>query len=449
MLKNTTSKSALILLTVFLLSGTTFAQKKLGFFQRIKIKKQLNEGKIMVYENDYRGALSLFRKVLSVDSSNATANFRVAQCHYNLGKPRLGVKYAYRALSLDSTVSDEVYFVLAESQHRLGKLEDAKKNYRLFKSMSSKSTIADYEVDKLIAQCDYAKMMMNTPVEVTIDNMGRMINTYNPEYAASISSDGKTLVFTSRRADSEGGEVDEQSDRMYFEDIYISLWNDTTKEWSESKPVEGNVNSVTHDAVLSISPDGKSLYVYKNELGETKSGDIYVARKGKENKFGTARTVDEGRNINSSYFESSASITEDGKTMYFVSDRNGGKGQADIYKSSMEGDKWGKAINLGDSVNTSGDEACVYIHPSGNYMFFTSTGHTSLGSYDIFVSKKVDGKWSKAKNIGYPINTVGDEKTISVTADLKTAYISATRKGGKGGSDIYVVDLSKLDFLHQ
>jgi Tol biopolymer transport system component len=272
--------------------------------------------------------------------------------------------------------------------------------------------------------------------------MGRRINSFNPEYAGSISADGKTLVFTSRRADTKGGEVDELSDNMYFEDIYISLWNDTTQEWSQSEPIPGSINTPAHDAVLSISPNGNSIYVYKSENG----GDIFVSIKREDGSFGTAGSIDKGRNLNSSYFESSASVTEDENFIFFVSDRPGGKGQADVYTARKIGDEWTKPINLGDSINSEGDENSVFIHPDGDILFFTSTGHEGMGSYDIFYSKKVNGIWSKAKNLGFPINTVGAEKTISVTRDLKTAYVSSNYKGSFGGTDIFKIDLSKIKF---
>lgn len=450
MIKKYFFKTSLLLIVTLSFSSFSISQeKKLSMAQKIKIKKKLNQGKVLIYGGDYRNALFLMREVLSIDNTNAMANFRASQCHLNLGKPELGKKYAEKALKIDSNVNDEVFFVLGESYHRLGKLEEAKKYYLVFQNKSSNVTNEDYETAMRLKQCDFAKELMENPQDVTIENMGNEINTYNPEYSASISGDGKVLVFTSRRIDSEGGDVDEMSDQLYFEDIYISMWNDTTEEWSQSKPVDGSVNTETHDAVLSISPDGKSLYVYRNELGETKSGDIYISRKGKENKFGTAKPVDEGRNVNSSYFESSASVTEDGNTIYFVSDRKGGKGLADIYMSRKEGKGWGKAINLGDSINTSSDEKCVFIHPDGNLLFFTSEGHNSMGSYDIFVSERIKGRWTKAKNLGYPINTVKEEKTISVTKDGKTAYISASYKDSKGGSDIYRVDLTNLNILNK
>jgi len=440
--------STLLLALCLIFGSSVLAQDaNLSLGQKVKIKKQLNEGRNLVYAQDYRGAYTIFKKILSIDSDNAEANFRSGQCLSALGKPKLGKKYSLKALSIDSAVNEEVYFVLGESYHRLGELENAKKYYRVFKSKSKPKTWEDYDIDRLIAQCDYAKLMMQTPVDVTITNMGSAINTFNPEYSASVSANGKVLVFTSRRADTKGGQVDEQSDNLYFEDIYISLWNDTTKEWSKSKPVQGSVNTERHDAVLSISPDGRSLYVYKNILGETKSGDIYSARAGKENKFGTPKTIDEGRNVNSSYFEGSASVTTDEQVIYFVSDRPGGNGQADIYTARRQGDKWSKPVNVGDSINSEGDEKGVFVHPDGQTIFFVSNGHNSLGSYDIFVSRRVDGNWTKAQNLGYPINTVGEERTFSITADGKTAYISAEYDDSKGSSDIYVIDLTKLNLL--
>lgn len=438
----------LIALVAATFSSNVFSQgSNLSTGQKIKINKQLKEGRNLVYAQDYREAFPIFKKILSLDSSNAEANFRSGQCLAALGKPHLGKKYALRALNLDSSVNNEVYFVLAESYHRLGELENAKEYYGVFKSKTKSKTWEDYEIDRLIEQCEYAKKMMESPVDVKITNMGTAINTFNPEYSASISAEGKVLVFTSRRADSKGGQVDELGDNMYYEDIYISIWNDTTNQWSQSEPVEGSVNTERHDAVLSISPDGRSLYIYKNEIGETKSGDIYISRAGKDNKFGTPKSIDEGRNVNSSYFEGSASVTGDEQVIYFVSDRQGGKGQADIYTAKRQGDKWSKPVNVGESINSSGDEKGVYIHPDGQTMFFVSNGHNSLGSYDIFVSRRENGNWTKAENLGYPINTVGEEKTFSITADGKTGYISADYEDSKGGSDIYVIDLSMLNLL--
>mgnify|MGYP001012604517 CR=1 FL=1 len=134
-----------LLAVLFLTLGSSaFAQGgELSIGQKVKIKKQLNEGRNLVYAQDYRGAYTIFKKILSIDSENAEANFRSGQCLAAIGKPKLGKKYSLKALSIDSAVNDEVYFVMGESHHRLGKLEEAKKYYSIFQSKSTNATNED------------------------------------------------------------------------------------------------------------------------------------------------------------------------------------------------------------------------------------------------------------------------------------------------------------------
>lgn len=441
------------LLTLAFILGTisscTAQKTKLNFKQKTKIKIKLNKGNKRMFENDYREALNIFREILSIDNTHPKANYKVGECQYHLGKYKTAMKYVIKAYKLDANVDEEIYFLLGETYHRTGKLDSAKAYYLQFKEEASNRIQEMYNLDDLIAQCDFAKKSMKNPLDVTVENMGRKINTLNPEYSASVTEDGKTIVFTSRRADTKGGLIDTESDNLYFEDIYITHFNDTTNEWGEAKPIEGGVNTEFHDAVLNIGPNGNYILVYKNIPNKTKSGDIYISKKNEETKkFSTPKSIDKGRNVNSSYFESSASMTSDGNTLFFVSDRSKGKGGADIYMVLKTGpNTWGEPVNLGDSINTELDEKCVFVHPNGQTLFFTSQGHQNMGGYDIFVSYKKDRIWSKAINIGYPINTVNEEKTFSITKDGKTAYISAEYNNSRGGSDIYKVDLSKINIL--
>jgi len=416
--------------------------------QKAKINVKLNKGKKRMFENDYRGALNIYREILSLDNTHPKANYKVSECQYNLGKYTTAMKYVAKAYSLDSTVDDEIHFLLGSCYHKTGKIDLAKKHYLLFKKDASSTIQKNYFVDNLISQCDYAKKQMENPIDVTIKNIGKNINTINPEYSASVTADGKTLVFTSRRSDTKGGMTDSESDNLYFEDIYISKYNDIREEWGKAEPIKGKVNTESHDAVLNIAPDGSYILVYKSE---TKAGDIYISKYDIDsNRFSRPKPIDKGKNVNSSYFEGSASMTSDGNTIFFVSDRSKGKGGADVYMSlRVSNNTWSEPVNLGDSINTELDEQCVFVHPKGQILFFTSQGHDNLGGYDIFVSYKKDGRWGKAKNLGYPINTVKDEKTFSITQDGKTAFISAQYKNSKGGNDIYQVDLSKLNILEK
>ena len=121
---------------------------------------------------------------------------------------------------------------------------------------------------------------------------------------------------------------------------------------------------------------------------------------------------------------------------------------ADIYYIKKTGSTWGEAINLGSQINSKYDEKFVYVHPEGNLLFFSSDGINSMGGYDIFYCKKdKGGKWGTSKNLGYPINTVLDEKTFTITADGNTGYIGAYYEGSKGESDIFKIDCTNLKLV--
>ena len=128
------------------------------------------------------------------------------------------------------------------------------------------------------------------------------------------------------------------------------------------------------------------------------------------------------------------------KTLYFVSDRPGGFGGHDIYKSTRnEKGKWSEAENLGNVVNSPYDETAVFMHPDGKTLYFSSKGHAAMGGYDIFKSTFENGKWTEPVNIGYPINTPDDDVFFVISASGKHGYYSSIKEGGKGGQDLYMI----------
>jgi tetratricopeptide (TPR) repeat protein len=395
-------------------------------------------------ENNMRGAMLIYREVLQGDPTNAAALYGTSECYYNLKKYKLALEYLNKALEKEPGISSESEFFRGQIFHRTAKLDEAIAAFDAFLAKEKPSTY-EYELaTQYRLQCLYALDMMKKPVNVSIANMGNLINSRYDEYTPSISADGKTIVFTARRNDTKGGRMDDEGDYKYFEDIYYSEYDETTQEWSQSIAVEGDLNTETYDAVLSIFPSGNGMFVYKNTVSST--GDIYFSeyRPGTK-EWSAAQKMP--RPINTSYFEGSISMTADGSTVYFVSERPEGEGQGDIYVATKKGESWSSPKNLGAVINTDLDEKFVFIHPNGKTLFFASNGHQTMGSYDIFKTEFVNGEWSVPINLGYPINTVNEESTFSLTKDNKTLMIAAEYDDSFGERDIYKIDVSNYELL--
>jgi Tol biopolymer transport system component len=428
-------------------STSSFSQKDttdVGFVDQAILPAKVIAAKHEFNENNMRGALTLYREVLETDPSNTTALFGIARCHYNLKKYSLAQEYYQKAIAIDPKTNADLELFHGEILHRLSMLDEAIVHYENFKKGQIKGS-EDYRyADELIGQCRFAKEMMNNEVKVVIENMGEEINTRFDEYAPSVTADGKTLVFTSRRSDTKGGELNEKGDYKFFEDIYFSEWNEDDNSWTRSEGIPGQVNTETHDAVLSISPDGSGIFVYKNNTVTT--GEIFQSRLNRAD--GTWSAPEKmPRPINTSFYEGSISMTSDGNTIYFISERMDAIGMGDIYVSHKKGEGWSSPKNLGKIVNTELDEKFVFIHPNGKTLYFSSNGHQTMGSYDIFKTELVNGQWSIPVNLGYPINTVNEESTFCLSKDNKTLYLAAEYDNSLGERDIYKVDVSGYDLI--
>lgn len=416
-----------------------------GFFERGAVPAKMVAAKHEFNEKNMRGALTIYREVLALEPENSNALYWTARCHYELKRYDLASKYLDQAVDINPNVQDNVDFFYGKIHHRLAELELAIDRFQKFiDKKGSKDAFDEEEARRFIAQCQYAQEMMSTPIKVTISNMGPSVNSRFDEYAPSVTAKGDLLLFTSRRSTATGGAIDEGGDYKFFEDIYYSRWSDDTEAWSNARGVEGAVNSDTYDAILSVSPDGQQMFVYRNN--QNSAGDIFVSSYDQHgDEWRAPEKLD--RPVNTSYFESSVSITADGEFLYFISERPEGKGQGDIYVAEKNGSGWSKPRNLGDVINTELDEKFVFVHPSGKVLYFASNGHQTLGSYDIFRTEFVNGQWSIPVNLGYPINTVNEESTFSLTRDNSTMYIAAEYADALGERDIYEIDVSDYKLI--
>ncbi len=441
----------LALFTAFFLQANSMSHFEMvadttdtGLFGNAQVSAKMIAAKHEFNENNMRGALTIYREVLEMEPGNESALYWTARCHYELKKYRLAQEYLDQALEVNPEIGKNNEFFQGKIYQRLALLDEAIASYEAFlKENEGKRSLDVEDAERYISECKFAKDMMAKPAEVSISNLGREVNSRYDDYSPSITADGKLLVFTSRRASTVGAEIDEGSDYKFFEDIFYSEWNAETKSWGDASGLEGEVNTPTYDAVLSISPDGKQIFVYKNNLNS--AGDIFMSTlNSSDNSWRAPEKMP--RPINTSYFESSISITQDGQKVYFISER-GGFGQGDIYVSEKKGSSWSKPENLGEIINTPFDEKFVFIHPNGKTLYFASDGHQCLGSYDIFKTEFVNGQWSIPINLGYPINTVNEESTFSLTSDNKTMLIAAEYGDTFGERDIYQIDVSKYPLI--
>ncbi|MBI2966938.1 MAG: PD40 domain-containing protein [Bacteroidetes bacterium] len=288
-----------------------------------------------------------------------------------------------------------------------------------------------------------------------LENLGTPVNTEFFEYAPHITADESMLIFTYRGKKSKGGLQNQYGNPdpngHYFEDIMVSFRN--SGRWSEPRSISDSINTNMHDACIALSPDGQKLLVYRDNIGRS-SGDIYISELD-SNEWQKPKKI---KNINTNFWEGSATLSADMKTIYFCSDRRGGLGGRDIYMSNLSaGGEWEEPVNMGEVVNSNKDEDSPFIHPDGVTLYFSSKGHNTKGGYDIFISHlqldtaAITGKssflWSNPENIGEPVNTPGDDRFYVVSADGKAAYFSSERTDGLGLSDIYMIRLEEKHIL--
>lgn len=400
------------------------------------------------YAMDYAGALAIYKDVLAGKPNDANVIFHIAECQYELKLMKDARENAEKAKGIDPKANAYNSLLLGKIYQIEDMKDEALAEYNAFKeNVGSPKKVAESEVERYILQVNTAKEQMANPVDVKVENMGDVINSEFEDKAPMVSADGKTLIFTSQRPGKSSAV--NPDDGMYFEDIYISRWDTLKKAWSDAELIPGSLNTEGQDAATSISPDGKQIFLFKNDIeAESRGGDIYVSRLSSSGKWGAPKSM--GKPINTTYAELGACISPDGKTLYFVSERQGGLGMADIWMIKRKTrTEWEKPVNLGDAINTGEDEGGLFLAPDGKTLFFTSKGHSSMGGYDIFKTVNEGGKWSTPVNLGYPINTIYNDYCFSLSIDAKTGYFTSNRKGGLGGRDVYMVDLSNYMVLEK
>ena len=391
-------------------------------------------GEFYLEQQQYSKALPFYLSALEYNTTSCNFNYRVGQCYMNiLGENEKALEYLENAVKIvdpnfvpgrfKTTVAPPHAWLLLGDVYLLhNRLEDASRAYHKYKTYIPEGNKKEIEfITKKIIGIGISYEYQRHKADISLQNMGSTINSRFSDYNPVVSGDLKTLVFTSYW-DS-------------FDRIMVSYR--TKNEWSTPIEINDELKSDGYCYTAALSYDGNTLYLIKTI--NPYNSDIYFSNK-VDGIWQPMKALD--NKINSSHRESSASISKDGNTLYFSTNKPGGEGGFDIYKANKEGDSWKNVKNLGKAINTKYDEEAPYINASGTKLYFSSNGHESIGRMDfMFSSLDENNNWLRPKNLGLPYNTTGDDVFIVYFDDTQTAFFSRELADGLGKLDIYIIQV--------
>ena len=410
------------ILLLFFLMQNCFAQKSYITAKTAKPKllETYREAQRLSFNGQHEASIKVLEKALRsnpkfIDAQIEWANVKNQQKKY--AEAEAGYE---KALAIDPNYMSAVKYSLALVEYDQEKYAEASEHFQQYLESGKVSPKRKASAESLMKNAQFIAHALKNPVPFEPVNLGPAINTSSDEYLPTLTADGQKLIYTAVRRRQE--------------DFYIS--QNAEGVWQVGKPIIA-VNSEYNEGAQSISADGKLLvFTICNRPRGLGRCDLYYTEF-TNNNWTPVRNM--GSPVNSSAYESLPSISADGKSLYFTCDKKGGIGGLDLWVSHRQPDgKWGVPQNLGKPINTTKNEQAPFIHPDGQSLYFMSKGHPGMGGYDLYVSRKQeDGSWGEPQNLGYPINTKGNEGAFAVSLDGQTAYYASDKEGGFGKTDIY------------
>lgn len=425
------------LLTVILLFvAFSFSSKKLfaqadtstTLLNKTAASLLIDEARRFYNEGNVRASLLKYREAFNKDPRSPRAALGIGQCQYDLKSFGIAMRYARQAIELKDKEDPEAYHLIAKCFHRSENLDSAAIYYQKAMELMTASRAKDLKISRNLGEVELAKSLMkDTARHERILYIGD-VNSGFQDYSPILAEGGNRLYFVSRRPNTTGG-MTNPDDQLFFEDIFTAEWDENKWLWVNVNNEFKRLNTDGFDAISHLSADGKTMYLTVNNTmvpnakKTTQSSDIFVSTLSDKGEWSTPKALP--KPINTSFYDGAATLTADGKTMYFVSERLGGLGQTDIYMTNLIGKAWSKPVNLGPNINTSGRETTPYITPDGQYLFFSSDSRDGMGGYDVFVVKKRGNEWSKPHHLGYGINTVNDDTHFRYYPELRKGVLAS------------------------
>ncbi len=377
----------------------------------------------------YGQALELLEYCLKKDPAFSEAHLQAAKIYEALSEPARAA-YHYKKVVKQQKRNPrfvEAPYQLAQIYFQQGNYNDAREQASSAIETPQAAPVIREEARSLLANIDFAEEAIQHPVDFQPQRVEGELHQFPLQYFPVLTVNQQTMIFTGRRGITP----------QYDEDIYVSE-KDQQGNWQAPELLSENINTMRNEGTCAVSADGRTLIFTACE-GRKGYGscDLFVSYK-KGNIWSVPKNL--GVEVNSSAWESQPTLSADGNTLYFVSDRKGGLGKMDIYRTQRQPQgEWTKAQNVGKSINTPRDEVSPFIHVNGQTLYFASNGRPGFGGYDLYVTEETNGQWGEPKNLGYPINTYEDQASLFITADGQDAYYSneEKRQGQYVRSEIY------------
>ncbi len=380
---------------------------------------------------DFKGAIELLNECISIEPKYADAFLSLGGVYGQMKNYKSSTENYEKAFAIDSNYTNEYRLPYSINLAGQGRFQEALNtiNSLLSREKISPATRRAGEYRKKTFQfaADYAANHSNSSYQFTPVNLGDSINTSSSEYYPSITINDSLFVFTRRGAG--------------IREDFVESTILPNHEYSRSKAINGSINEEPSKGAINISQDGDWL-IFAGNFPSKGFGnfDLYISY---QTPQGWSEPINLGSQINTEFWESSPSLSSDKNTLYFSSDRPGGYGGKDLYVSHrMPNGKWSEALNMGASVNTTGDELAPFIHADNNTLFFTSDGLPGYGGSDLFVMRRKNAnEWNAPENLGYPINTIESDGSLFIASNGIDAFYSSDRADSHGGLDLYRFEL--------
>ncbi|RYE14023.1 MAG: hypothetical protein EOP51_28840, partial [Sphingobacteriales bacterium] len=364
-------------------------------------------------------------KATEADPQFIEAHIQLADVFRIKRSYKQAIEHYLKAIRINPEFNRGIYLKLGEAEINEAQYAPAQQHLEKYITFPNFNAENLEYAKKLIIDCKFSLQALKNPVAFKPVNMGPEINSAADEYMPVATADEAMLIFTRKINNNE--------------DFYKSIKQDGN--WQKATDLSTRINTPNYnEGAQSISQDGRYLFFTGcNRPDGRGKCDIYIVQK-KGDTWDKPLSLNPP--VNTAAWESQPSVSADGRTLYFVSNKRGGLGGYDIWKTELGDNGWSEPVNLGPTINTPYDEQSPFIHPDDNTLYFCSNGWPGMGNKDLFISRlDKEGKWQQPVNLGYPINSSGDENGLTLTANGDYAFFSSNNLKGLGGFDIYTFEM--------